>query len=91
MDGKLFFWVRTALLRSELLILTNHSVVQTWPKLFLGNNAKVGPKRMQKPRPQKAVSLAACLFLLGELRFRRLSVVTNHVSNATKRFLFMDT
>lgn len=69
MDGKLFFWVRTALLRSELLILTNHSVVQTWPKLFLGNNAKVGPKRMQKPRPQKAVSLAA--FLAAFLPARR--------------------
>lgn len=91
MDGKLFFWVRIALLRCELFILTNHSVVQTWPKLFLGNNAKVGPKRMQKPRPPKAVSLAACLFLRGELRFPRLSVVTNLVFNATKRFLSTDT
>lgn len=51
MDGKLFFWVRTPLLRFELFILTNQSVVQTWPNLFLGNNAKVSPKIMQKPRP----------------------------------------
>ena len=57
MDGKLFFWVRTPLLRFELFILTNHSIVQTWPKLFLGNNAKVGSERMQKPRPQKAFSI----------------------------------
>jgi hypothetical protein len=84
-------WLRTALLRSELFILTNHSVLQTRPKLFLGNNVKVGPRRMQKPRPQKTVSLAACFFLLGQLGFPRLSVVTNHVYNATKRFLFTDT
>lgn len=63
------FWVRTTLLRSKLLILTNHSVVQTGPKLFLGNDAKVSPRRMQKPHPQKAGSLAACPFLLGELRW----------------------